>query len=186
MFPLINRDASEPPYATLEGANGDEARKVIVWCSNDYLNMSRHPAVVEATVDAVRKYGAGSGGTRNISGTHALHSALERELASLHGQQNALLFPSCYTANDEVLTLLLRSLPESIVFSDQENHRSIIEGIRRHGQSRKHVFRHNDVQDLERLLKIYDFSTPKVSILLQRTKLIIIAFPVSFLADSCV
>ena len=139
----------------------DGTRDVTVWCSNDYLGMSQHPIVRNAMHEAIEEVGAGSGGTRNISGTTHYHVELEAELADLHGKESALLFTSAYIANDATLSTLARLIPGLLVFSDEKNHASMIEGIR-HGRCEKHIFRHNDVEHLEDLLKRAPLSTPKI------------------------
>jgi 5-aminolevulinate synthase len=134
---------------------------VTVWCSNDYLGMSQHPAVRAAMHEAIEAVGAGSGGTRNISGTTHYHVELEAELAELHGKEAALLFTSAYIANDSTLSTLQRLMPGLVIFSDEKNHASMIEGIRR-GGGEKHIFRHNDVEHLEELLKTIPADRPKI------------------------
>ena len=134
---------------------------VTVWCSNDYLGMSQHPAVRAAMHEAIDAVGAGSGGTRNISGTTHYHVELEAELADLHGKEAALLFTSAYLANEATLSTLQRLIPGLVIFSDEKNHASMIEGIR-HGGGVKHIFRHNDVEHLEELLAKYPAGTPKL------------------------
>eukprot|EP01102_Stenamoeba_stenopodia_P015731 TRINITY_DN5397_c0_g1_i1.p1 TRINITY_DN5397_c0_g1~~TRINITY_DN5397_c0_g1_i1.p1 ORF type:complete len:652 (-),score=165.51 TRINITY_DN5397_c0_g1_i1:70-2025(-) len=129
-----------------------EDKPVTVWCSNDYLGMGQHPRVQNAMIDAIRKLGAGSGGTRNISGSTHLHALLEQELASLHHKERALVFSSCYVANSTTLSTITRLLPGCIMFSDAKNHASLIEGIR-FSKATKYVFKHNDPQHLEELLK---------------------------------
>ena len=136
-------------------------RDVTVWCSNDYLGMGQHPAVRAAMHEAIDEVGAGSGGTRNISGTTHYHVELEHELADLHGKEAALLFTSAYVANDATLSTLVRLIPGTVIFSDEKNHASMIEGIR-HGGGEKHIFRHNDVEHLEELLKTVPLATPKI------------------------
>jgi 5-aminolevulinate synthase len=148
-------------YPKAELLKGNETRPITVWCSNDYLGMSQHPEVINALREAVGVAGAGSGGTRNIAGTTPYHVDLERELAALHGKQAALLFTSGYASNDATLSTLARLLPGLIVFSDERNHASIIEGIRR-GGALKRIFRHNDLGDLQAHLKSVDRTQPKL------------------------
>ena len=136
-------------------------REVTVWCSNDYLGMSQHPKVREAMHEAIDTVGAGSGGTRNISGTTHYHVELEEELADLHGKEAALLFTSAYVANDATLSTLTRLIPGLVIFSDEKNHASMIAGIR-HGGGPKHIFRNNDLDHLEQLLKSVPLETPKI------------------------
>ena len=136
-------------------------RDVTVWCSNDYLGMSQHPAVREAMHEAIDQVGAGSGGTRNISGTTHYHVELEGELADLHNKEAALLFTSAYIANDATLSTLTRLIPGLQIFSDEKNHASMIEGIR-HGGGPKHIFRHNDLEHLEELLQSVPLDAPKL------------------------
>ena len=159
VFADLKRRRGFFPVADHFAANG--AREVTVWCSNDYLGMGQHPKVIAAMHEAIDAVGAGSGGTRNISGTTHYHVALERELADLHGKEAALLFTSAYVANDATLSTLVKLVPGTVVFSDEKNHASMIEGIR-HGQCEKHIFRHNDVADLEAKLKKVPKVTPKI------------------------
>ena len=139
----------------------NRGRSITVWCSNDYLNMGQHPKVIAAMHEAIDSVGAGSGGTRNISGTSHYHVELERELADLHGKEAALLFTSGFVSNDATLSTLAKLLPGLIVFSDELNHASMIEGIR-HGGVAKYVFRHNDVAHLEELLAAANSAAPKL------------------------
>jgi 5-aminolevulinate synthase len=144
--------------------HGDvETREVVVWSTNDYLGMGNHPAVLAAAELALRTYGAGAGGTRNISGTSPLHDELETELAALHGKQSALLFGSGYIANQAALSTLLSALPGFHVFSDEKNHASMIAGIRGAAPgARRHIFRHNDLAHLEELLRAAPHDAPKL------------------------
>ena len=139
----------------------DKVREVTVWCSNDYLAMGQHPAVIEAMQAAIGAQGSGAGGTRNISGTNTMHVALERELASLHDKEAALVFTSGYVANETTLQTLGAMLPRCEIYSDAYNHASMIAGIRNSGAARK-IFRHNDLGHLEELLKAADPSTAKI------------------------
>jgi 5-aminolevulinate synthase len=137
------------------------ARPITVWCSNDYLCMGQHPKVLAAMHEAIEATGAGSGGTRNISGTTHYHVELEQELADLHGKEAALLFTSGYVSNDTTLATLAKLLPGLIAFSDEQNHASMIEGIR-HGGIEKRIFKHNDMADLEAQLRAADPAVPKL------------------------
>jgi len=159
VFADLKRRRGSFPVADHFAANG--SREVTVWCSNDYLGMGQHPVVLAAMHEAIDAVGAGSGGTRNISGTTHYHVELELELADLHGKEAALLFTSAYVANDATLSTLVKLVPGTVVFSDEKNHASMIEGIR-HGQCEKRIFRHNDVGDLEAKLKTLPAATPKV------------------------
>ncbi len=136
-------------------------KPITVWCSNDYLSMGQHPKVLAAMHEALETTGAGSGGTRNISGTTHYHVELEAELADLHGKEAGLLFSSGYVSNDATLPALARLLPGCIFYSDALNHASIIEGIR-HSGAPKRIFRHNDPHHLEELLAADDPELPKV------------------------
>ena len=158
-FADICRVRGRFPRALYRG-QGDE-REVTVWCSNDYLGMGQHPAVLKAMHEAIDDVGAGSGGTRNISGTTHYHVELERELADLHGKDGALLFNSGYMANEATLSSLVRALPNCIVLSDELNHASMIEGIR-HGGGEKLIWLHNDLADLETKLKTLAAGRPKL------------------------
>jgi 5-aminolevulinate synthase len=148
-------------YPTADHFTDEGVRDVTVWCSNDYLGMSQHPKVREAMHEAIDTVGAGSGGTRNISGTTHYIVELEAELADLHGKEAALLFTSAYIANDATLSTLTRLIPGLVIFSDEKNHASMIEGIR-HGGGPKHIFRNNDLNHLEDLLKSVPRETPKI------------------------
>src|SRR5580700_10029297 len=138
-----------------------ETRDVTVWCSNDYLGQGQNPIVLAAMHRAIDEAGAGTGGTRNISGTTHHVVELEAELADLHGKAGALLFTSGFVSNDATLATLAKILPGLIIFSDEFNHASMIEGIR-HGGTVKYVYRHNDMAHLEELLAAANPSAPKL------------------------
>ncbi len=158
-FADIRRQRGAFPAATHYSSDGP--RDIKVWCSNDYLGMGQHPVVVDAMHGAIDEAGAGSGGTRNISGTTRYHVELEQELAELHGKEAALLFTSGYVANDASLSTLVRLLPGCVIFSDAMNHASMIEGIR-HGRGPKRIWKHNDLADLEAMLREYETDAPKI------------------------
>ena len=156
----IVRDKGNFPHATWHRPDGTDA-PVTVWCGNDYLGMGQHPTVLNAMHEALDATGAGSGGTRNISGTTVYHKRLEDELANLHGTESTLLFTSAYIANDATLSTLPKLFPDLIIYSDALNHASMIEGIRRNGGS-KRIFRHNDLGHLRELLEADDPKVPKL------------------------
>jgi 5-aminolevulinate synthase len=149
-FVELERMAGQFPTALLRGRDG-RSRRVTVWCSNDYLGMGQHPDVLAAMHDAIFRFGAGTGGTRNISGTNRQHVELEAELADLHGKEAALIFTSGWISNLAALGTLGRLLPDCAIFSDAFNHNSMIEGIRRSGAER-FIFRHNDAAHLDQLM----------------------------------
>lgn len=156
----IERERGQYPHAVWTRPDG-EKQPVTVWCGNDYLGMGQHPVVLKAMHEALDATGAGSGGTRNISGTTVYHKRLEAELADLHGKDAALLFTSAYIANDATLSTLPKLFPGLIIYSDALNHASMIEGVRRNGGA-KRIFRHNDVEHLRELLAADDPAAPKL------------------------
>ena len=156
---ILRTKGSFPNAHCFHGHNGP--KPITVWCSNDYLGMGQHPAVVSAMEEALHSVGAGSGGTRNIGGNTHYHVDLEAELADLHGKQAALLFTSGYVSNEAALSTLGKLLPGCVIFSDELNHASMIAGIRNSG-CEKRVFRHNDLDHLEELLAAEDPETPKL------------------------
>jgi 5-aminolevulinate synthase len=156
-FAHLIRRAGKFPYAWHE----DLDRDVIVWCSNDYLAMGQHPSVISAMHLALEQCGAGAGGTRNIAGTSMHHVALERELATLHRKEAALLFNSGYLSNWATLGTIAARLRDCVVLSDAANHASMIEGIR-HSRATRQIFRHNDADDLERKLAALPVDVPKI------------------------
>jgi len=159
-FVDIERRRGQFPHALWRRPDGSEA-EITVWCGNDYLGMGQHPVVLAAMHEALEATGAGSGGTRNISGTTVYHKALEAELADLHRKEAALVFTSAYIANDATLSTLPKLFPGLIIYSDALNHASMIEGVRRNGGA-KRIFRHNDVAHLRELLAADDPAAPKL------------------------
>ena len=159
VFVDLQRHRGNFPKATAKFEDGE--REITVWCSNDYLGMGQDDDVLNSMHEAIDSFGAGSGGTRNISGTTRYHVELERELADLHGKTGALLFTSGYVANDATLSTLGKILPGLIIYSDALNHASMIEGIRRSGADRR-IFRHNDIEHLRALMENDDPERPKL------------------------
>ncbi len=159
VFADLERQAGAFPKALHYGSGAP--KDVTVWCSNDYLGMGQHPQVIAAMTEALERCGAGAGGTRNISGTNHYHVLLETELAAWNRKPAALLFTSGYVANQTVLSTLGRQIPGLIVYSDAQNHNSMIEGMRQ-GKSERRIFRHNDPADLERLMREADPAAPKL------------------------
>ena len=156
----IERKKGQFPHAVWRKEDGSE-QPITVWCGNDYLGMGQHQEVLKAMHDALDATGAGSGGTRNISGTTVYHKELEAELADLHQKEAALLFTSAYIANDASLSTLPKLFPGLIIYSDSLNHASMIEGIRRNGGA-KRIFKHNDLEDLRAKLEADDPAAPKL------------------------
>lgn len=156
---IMRNKGSFPNARCFHGHNGP--KPITVWCSNDYLAMGQHPKVIQAMEEALQDVGAGSGGTRNIGGNTHLHVELEHELASLHRKEAALLFTSGYVSNEATLSTLGKLLPGCVIFSDELNHASMIAGIRNSGCAKK-VFRHNDLDHLEKLLLEEEGDTPKL------------------------
>ncbi len=156
---ILRNKGAFPNARCFAGHNGP--KPITVWCSNDYLAMGQHPKVIAAMEEALHDVGAGSGGTRNISGNSHYHIELEAELADLHGKDAALLFTSGYVSNEATLSTLAKLLPGCIVFSDALNHASMIAGIKNSGCEKK-VFRHNDLEHLEELLAEAPADSPKL------------------------
>lgn len=160
-FRELARSAGSFPQAFYYSENGKNVKDVDIWCSNDYLGMGQNDVVLNAMTNAIKSYGAGAGGTRNISGTSHPIVLLEKELADLHGKQAALVFTSGYISNEATLSTLAHILPNCQVFSDELNHASMVQGIR-HSGAKKAIFKHNDVAHLEQLLRKSDPTVPKL------------------------
>ncbi|KAF1744040.1 hypothetical protein MXB_5384 [Myxobolus squamalis] len=168
VFNRISRIASDFPKAEVYSVDREIncvgiGKKVDVWCSNDYLGMSCHPKVINAAAATLTKYGVGSGGTRNISGNSLFHEKLERSLANWFQKEAGLVFTSCYVANSTTLLTLGKILPNCVMLSDEGNHASLIEGIRI-SHCEKYIFKHNDIEDLERQLSKISANRPKIVI----------------------
>lgn len=156
-FVNITRIAGDFPHAF----DNNTKQKIVVWCINDYLGMAQNTQVKQAMIEAVYKMGTGSGGTRNIGGNHNIILELEKEIADLNQKDDAIIFTSGYIANDTSLSTIAKILPNLVFFSDADNHASIIAGIRNSGAEKK-IFKHNDIEHLEELLKDTDIDRPKV------------------------
>ena len=159
IFRDIGRIAGSYPNAKFNNITKEE--NIIVWCSNDYLGMGQHPFVIEAIERAMKEIGVGSGGTRNISGTNLYHVALENEISNIHEKEASLVFTSGYVANDAALSTLGSKLKNCAIFSDEKNHASIINGIR-NSKAEKFIFKQNDTNHLENLLKKVKIDRPKI------------------------
>ena len=160
VFMDICRERGAFPHAVWTRPDG-EKQDITVWCGNDYLGMGQNTEVIGAMERVLRIAGAGSGGTRNISGTTIYHKELEAELADLHQKEEALVFTSAYIANEATLSVLPKLFPDLVIFSDELNHASMIEGVR-HGRCEKHIWRHNDLDHLRELLESVDKDRPKL------------------------
>ena len=158
-FVNLSRLNGEFPYAI----NNNNGKKIVLWCSNDYLGMGQSETAITAAIKAMEAHGIGSGGTRNISGNNNLLVELEKEVSTLIRKENAICFVSGYVANDATIQALAKIIPDLIIFSDEKNHASIISGIR-NSRLLKHIFKHNDMADLENLLQKYSLETPKIII----------------------
>ncbi|HSM40259.1 MAG TPA: 5-aminolevulinate synthase [Afifellaceae bacterium] len=162
IFADLERQVGRFPRAIYRRDRPDaEPREITIWCSNDYLGMGQHEAVIGALQDTAGKMGAGAGGTRNISGTNHPLVELEAELADLHGKEAALVFTSGFVSNEAGISTIARLLPDCLILSDQLNHASMIEGVRRAG-THKQIWRHNDLEHLEDLLKAAGRERPKL------------------------
>lgn len=161
VFVTLEKDAARFPYAVRQTENSTS--DVVIWCSNDYLGMSMHPNTVNAMVETAQRMGVGAGGTRNISGTSGPIVSLEKALANLHQKESALVFTSGYVSNETGIATIAKLLPDCLLLSDECNHNSMIQGVRRSGAD-KAIFRHNDLEHLEDLLKSAGRERPKMII----------------------
>lgn len=159
IFADIERIAGHFPKALYR--NNDVTKEITIWCSNDYLGMGQYPDVTFAMQQAAKECGVGAGGTRNISGTTRYHVLLEESLADLHNKDDALLFSSGYVSNDATLSAVGQLIPDILILSDEKNHASMIEGIRR-SKADKAIFRHNDLAHLEEILSAQPLNRPKL------------------------
>lgn len=160
-FTEILRTQGQFPHCTYTGDDTHVPQDIITWCSNDYMGMGQNPDVLDTMASTLSRVGAGAGGTRNIGGTTALHTALENILSTWHNKPSALVFTSGWVANLTILSTLGERLPRCIIYSDSMNHNSMIEGMRR-ARCEKRIFKHNDSADLERLIKLDDGDCPKI------------------------
>jgi 5-aminolevulinate synthase len=160
VFADLERIAGQFPRAIYRD-DADNQREITIWCSNDYLGMGQHPKVIAAMQDTAGQLGVGSGGTRNISGTNRPLVELERSLADLHRKEAALVFTSGFVSNEASISTIARLMPDCVIFSDQLNHASMIQGVRQSGMQ-KHIFRHNDVAHLRELLAATERRRPKL------------------------
>ncbi|MEQ1899877.1 MAG: 5-aminolevulinate synthase [Devosia sp.] len=160
VFADLERIAGRFPRALYRDA-ADNAREITIWCSNDYLGMGQHPVTIAAMQETAGKLGVGAGGTRNISGTNRPLVELERSLADLHRKEGALVFTSGFVSNEAAIATIARLLPDCVIFSDQLNHASMIQGVRQSGMQ-KQIFRHNDMAHLRELLSAVDRKRPKL------------------------
>jgi 5-aminolevulinate synthase len=158
-FTDLERCVGDAPYAYWH--HGGARERVVVWCTNDYLGMSHHPEVINAMKHGAEKFGAGSGGTRNISGTAHPHVLLESKVADLHEKESALLFSSGYVANEATLSTLGDAFDDCVLISDEKNHASMIQGMR-HSKATRIIFKHNDMEHLESILKNLPLNQPKI------------------------